>query len=84
MCPCCIRKSILLCVQYILFRELWMTLHDPFVNNYIHNTYSLNTFILLHLTFKCNTDIVLHLKVAVSMYILKKTLLLSSLNHKTK
>lgn len=52
MCPCCIRKSILLCVQYILFRELWMTLHDPFVNNYIHNTYLLSV--------KCNTNIVLH------------------------
>lgn len=36
-----------------------MTLHDPFMNDYIHNTYSLSI--------KCNTDIVLYLKVAVSM-----------------
>lgn len=38
-----------------------MTLHDPFVNNYIHNTHSLSI--------KCNTNIVLHLKVAVFMQI---------------
>ena len=65
MCPCCIRKSILPSVQHILFRKLWMTLHDSFVNNYIHNTHSLNTFILLHLTGKCNTNMVLHLQTHV-------------------
>ena len=61
----CRIDCIIPCVQYILFRELWMTLHDPFVNNYIHNTHSLNTFTLLHLTGKCNTDIVLHLQTHV-------------------